>query len=478
MDTILIVDDNPQILSALSLLLDLHDYSVVTASNTEDALDLQLDYLHNQNPLKLVIQDMNFVPDATDGRDGRRLFYGLREQQPDLPIILMTAWANLSMAVELVKAGAADYINKPWEDDRLLTTIRNLIESAKNQQTSPQTQQAFRDDQTPLEERLTQHNLCGTLFSSPSMKRVVDTALQVAPADVPILISGPNGAGKEKIAEIVQANSQRADKPFIRVNAGALPDDLLEAELFGAEKGAYTGCTQTRIGRFEAADGGTLFLDEMGNLPLPGQQKLLRVLQTGEFERLGSSKTKKVDVRIISATNANLLKEIQCGNFREDLYYRLNVIELVLPPLCERSQDIPLLANHFLQQAPTTPTPHLMPDALNALVEHTWPGNVRELQNCLQRASLLCKENIITRDDLGLPIITKENSKVSPSATLNKTSAQSTSMTSTSPNIKATDFSLQEIQSALDECDGVVAHAAKSLGISRQAIYRRLKQNK
>lgn len=498
MTPVLVVDDNPEVLSALSLLLEIQDYSVLTANNPSTALEIQQSALQKGEPLGLIIQDMNYSPEETDGSAGQTLFYAFRENQPDVPIILMTAWANLTMAVSLVKAGAADYIDKPWDDDRLLITLRNLLDLSQQSQQAQQTQQQLNEFKQPLNSDFEQHNLCGTLFASPSMHRLIDMALQVASADVPILITGPNGAGKEKIAEIVQANSRRADKPFIRVNAGALPDDLLEAELFGAEKGAYTGCTQTRIGRFEAADGGTLFLDEMGNLPLSGQQKLLRVLQTGEFERLGSSKTQRVDVRIISATNANLPKAITEGSFREDLYYRLNVIELKIPPLSERPQDIPLLADYFLRDNAAihnqrmgiqTSTPTLMPDALRMLCQHTWPGNVRELQNCIQRASLLCKENLITRDDLGLITPNLNNSATTPRADeqhqkqiidgdLEHTNTGIEPSFNESSPVKAADLSIETIRSTLNHYDGVVAHAAKALGISRQALYRRLKQAK
>jgi DNA-binding NtrC family response regulator len=279
----------------------------------------------------------------------------------------------------------------------------------------------------------------------------------VAPSDAPILITGPNGAGKEKLAEIVQANSRRRDKPFVKVNAGGLPDELLEAELFGAEAGAYTGATKPRIGRFEAAHGGTLFLDEIGNLSLVGQQKLLRVLQTGEFERLGSSTTRKVDVRIVSATNVDLSRAIATGAFREDLYFRLNVIELRVPPLADRPDEIVALAERFIAgfASDDKPPAILSAAAREALLEYEWPGNVRELQNRIQRSTLVCKDGTIERDDLGLGATPPA---APPPENLNL-----------GPEHAA-------ISDALIRARGVVSKAAADLGMSRQAFYRRMER--
>jgi transcriptional regulator with PAS, ATPase and Fis domain len=296
-------------------------------------------------------------------------------------------------------------------------------------------------------------DLRGIVYRSAGMHAVVQMATQVAKADVPVLVTGPNGAGKEILAEIIQANSAARNGPFVRVNTGALPADLLESELFGAEAGAYTGAGKSRAGRFEAADGGTLFLDEIGNLPLPGQAKLLRVLQTGEFERLGSSQTRKVDVRIVSATNASLGEAIRQGRFREDLYYRLNVIELQVPPLAERRDDILPLAQHFLE-----PGYELLPDAERALVRYDWPGNVRELRNSIRRACLLASTTRISAGDLMLP---------------------GTGGTSTSGNWEALpgrEPDREEIESALSRHEGVIAKAARELGLSRQSLYRRMEK--
>lgn len=486
---ILIVDDNPAIGEALLLLLEINQYQVSFVNNPDAALKFVA-----ENDVSLVIQDMNFKQEINSGTEGQDLFYKLRCINPDLPIILMTAWANLGMAVELVKAGAADYISKPWDDNKLLVTIGNLLQlaslQAQNNELEHKSEQQDKNAQV-MQQELQQHKLCGTIFQSSKMQRLVDMAVQVAPTDVPILITGPNGSGKEKIAEIIQANSRRSDKAFIKVNVGALSSELLEAELFGAEKGAYTGADKRRIGRFEAADGGTLFLDEMGNLPLSGQHKLLRILQSGEFERVGSSVTQKVDVRIITATNENLSSAIAQGSFREDLYYRLNVIELRSPPLADRSDDILPLAYHFLQSL-SHAAMHISSRGEQALKSHLWPGNVRELYNRIQRAALLCTGNTIEAGDLDLrpadnlstkvavtpeplefspskneavsrPVVSGAELTVEPSAFSTEVNAQS-----------AGDLTIGQIQQALDDHGGVVARAARELGISRQALYRRL----
>lgn len=438
------------------LLLELNDYDGEYVSSPAEATARLA-----KGDVELVIQDMNFERDNNSGDEGRQLFYQLRSMQADLPIILITAWSHLDMAVELVKTGAADYLSKPWDDNKLLTSMANLLQMAELQQKNNDLQQCLQQHEQVDDTLQKQYQLCGLVYQSPLMQRLVDMACKVAPTDVPVLITGPNGAGKEKIAEIIQANSRRYDQPFIKVNVGALSSQLLEVELFGAEKGAYTGADQRRIGRFEAADGGTLFLDEMANLPLGGQHKLLRILQTGEFERVGSSVTQRVDVRIITATNDNLSLAISEGRFREDLYYRLNVIELKVPALAQRPQDITLLAQLFLQQlatpattqTPAEPEKTLSAAALAAMQAYPWPGNVRELYNRMQRACLLSQSPAIDSQDLDLPAV---DSTAAPEAVL------------------AATLSAETIAQALDQQGGVVARAARQLGISRQALYRRL----
>jgi DNA-binding NtrC family response regulator len=462
MDNILIVDDNHLICSALALMLDIHGYHSLSCHCPEDALKLL-----SEQDISLVIQDMNFSKDTTSGEEGKQLFYALRQAQASLPIILMTAWTQLETAVELVKAGAADYMGKPWDDAKLLNSISNLLSIYH---LSEQNQQLTRTNRQRMQ-AITQGDLCGLVFASGAMQRCVDLALQIARSDVSVMITGPNGAGKDKLADILHGNSPLKNKPFIKVNIGALPMDLLEAELFGAEAGAFTGANKARIGRFEAADGGTLFLDEIGNLPLSGQVKLLRVLQTGEFERLGSHQTRKVKVRVISATNANLTEDIANGRFREDLFYRLNVIELALPALNERVDDVLPLVTHFIGQGFSLSKP-----CLQALLAYPWPGNVRELENACKRAVLLAPSKVLTAIDFGLnehasAVTALNNIKTS---TLGTQSQPALSRGPLSDNDEM--ISPHAIELALVQHNGVIARVAKSLGLSRQALYRRIEK--
>ena len=390
MPTVLVIDDNPAVATALEVLFSLRDLRTLSADSPARALAIL-----DRQPVDIVIQDMNFRADTTSGEDGAALFRVLRARFPELPVILLTAWTQLESAVELVKAGAADYLAKPWDDNKLLTTVHNLIELSETRRELARRRSDESRRRAELEQR---YDLCGAVFADPTMERVIALACQVARADVPVLITGPNGAGKEKIAEIVQANSAVRDGPFVVLNCGALPSELVEAELFGAEVGAYTGASRPREGRFELADGGTLFLDEIGNLSPNGQMKLLRVLETGRFERLGSNRERQVKVRVISATNADVQTMISGGTFREDLYYRLNTIEIRVPPLAERVDDILPLARHFLAAGK-----RLTADARDALRRHPWPGNVRELKNALQRAALLATGDDIDATDLALP---------------------------------------------------------------------------
>ncbi|WP_444921104.1 sigma-54-dependent transcriptional regulator [Microbulbifer sp. CnH-101-G] len=446
MDKILIIDDNSGIVTALEILLSLHDLQPLCAITPQAGLQL----LRENRDISLVIQDMNFTADTTSGEEGRELFFAIREINPDLPIILLTAWTQLEMAVELVRAGAADYLGKPWDDNKLISTINNLLELGELQKQQRTSQQKAINARSELQGKF---DLREIIYRSDKMQQLLEMATQVAKSDVPALITGPNGAGKEKIAEVVQANSLLSEGPFIKVNVGALPEDLMEAELFGAEPGAYTGSgNKAREGRFEAADGGTLFLDEIGELSASGQVKLLRVLQTGEFQRLGSSQTRKVKVRVISATNSDLPQAIAKGRFRQDLFYRLNVIELRLPPLCERPEDIAPLAINFLQE--NDPSKKLSPQAVTALTRYRWPGNVRELQNIMQRASVLCRGDTIDESLLALP--------------------QQHQVEKTEINFEP---SRELLQQTLTSCNGIIAQAARELGMSRQALYRRLEKH-
>ncbi|MFC4729034.1 sigma-54-dependent transcriptional regulator [Coralloluteibacterium thermophilus] len=439
MPTLLVIDDNPAIATALDVLFSLHAIAVEAA----DGPDAGLARLA-RGGIDLVIQDMNFSADTTSGTEGVALFHAIRQRHPDLPVVLLTAWTHLEAAVDLVKAGAADYLPKPWDDRRLLATVATLLELGASRRELRRRRSGEHRRRQELAERF---DLRGLVFADPATERAVALACQVARADVPVLVTGPNGAGKEKIAEIVQANSAVKDGPWVTLNCGALPSELIEAELFGAEAGAYTGATRAREGKFEAADGGTLFLDEIGNLPPAGQMKLLRVLETGRFERLGANRERQVRVRVVSATNADLTQMIRDGRFREDLYYRLNTIEIALPPLAERPDDIEPLALHFLP-----PGRSLSAGALAALRRHAWPGNVRELKNTLQRAALLAPGAEIGAGDLGLPA-------AAPPAVAQEAE----------PDREA-------IETALARAGGVIAQAAGELGLSRQALYRRMER--
>jgi DNA-binding NtrC family response regulator len=446
MRTVLVIDDNPAVAQALELLFGLHDIRTVAAPTPESGLAVL-----SQQSIDLVIADMNFSADTTSGDEGAELFQALRARRADLPVILLTAWTHLESAVQLVKAGAADYLSKPWDNDKLLATVENLLELAEATRERDRLQGERRRRRERLSE---QYDLCNIVFASDAMERAVELACRVARAQVPVLITGPNGAGKERIAEIVHANSAVRDGPFVAVNCGAIPSELIEAELFGAEAGAYTGAVRARVGRFELADGGTLFLDEIGNLPLAGQVKLLRVLETGQFEMLGSSRTRKSQVRILSATNADLPALIRAGRFREDLYYRLNVIEITLPPLAERRADILPLARHFLG-----PDLQLKEEAAAALLAHDWHGNVRELRNSIERAKLMARDGSVAAADLNLP--------VAPRAAADNDVPRSGADTA---------ISRETIESSLRDAGGNVSRAAQSLGLSRQALYRRMER--
>jgi DNA-binding NtrC family response regulator len=440
MPTILVIDDNPAVGTALETLFSLHDLDTVAARSPDEGLALL-----ERQPVDLVVQDMNFHADTTSGEEGQALFAAIRARHPDLPVILLTAWTHLESAVDLVKAGAADYLAKPWDDRKLLAAVNNLLELS---QARSELQRRRSGERRRREALLREYDLRGLVFADAASEATLALACQVARSELPVLLTGPNGAGKEKYAEIIHANSSVRNGPFVAVNCGALPGELVEAELFGAEAGAYTGANKAREGKFEAADGGTLFLDEIGTLPLAGQVKLLRVLETGRFERLGGNRERSVKVRIVSATNADLPAAIAAGRFREDLYYRLNAIEVRLPPLAQRPDDILPLARHFL------PAGKRLGDAAErALRAHAWPGNVRELRNAVQRAALLAQGDCIGPADLGLP----------PAPTL-----------PASGDADVDEPDRAAIEAALARNGGVVAQAAAELGLSRQALYRRL----
>jgi DNA-binding NtrC family response regulator len=449
MHRVLVVEDQPPVAKALTVLLELHDIPCVCAETPEQALGLI-----DREEFGVVVQDMNFRPGDTSGAEGVDLFRRMRSLDPELPVLVLTAWTSLETAVQMVKDGASDYMAKPWDDAKLLAAVRNHLRMRELQLENARLRA---ENNRAREELRSRYDLCGIRYESAAMHRVISLAVQVAAADVPILITGPNGAGKERVAEIVQNNSRRRAGPFVKVNAAALPDELLESELFGAEAGAFTGAAKRRLGRFESADGGTLFLDEIGNLSQAGQMKLLRVLQSGEFERLGSSETRRVDVRVLAATNADLREAMARGRFREDLFFRLNVIELLVPPLAERLDDVLPLAEGFLAELAAESGAKarvLSPSARAALLEHAWPGNVRELKNRVQRALLVAPGPELTPADLDLAPGARQEPDADPGPGPDR----------------------RRIEEVLLQCGGMVSRAASRLGLSRQALYRRMEK--
>jgi DNA-binding NtrC family response regulator len=440
MRAVLVIDDSPAVITALQLLFQLHDIRTLAAPTPSKGLDTLA-----RERVDLVIADMNFSADTTSGEEGVQLFRAIRAEYPDLPVILLTAWTHLEAAVQLIKAGAADYVAKPWDNDKLLTSVENLLELAES---TRERERLHRERRQRRERLASRYDLRDLIFESVAMESAVELACRVARSPVPVLITGPNGAGKERIAAIVHANSLVREGPFVAVNCGALPAELIEAELFGAEAGAYTGANKARTGRFEAANGGTLFLDEIGNLPLSGQVKLLRVLETGQFEQLGSSRTRSARVRVISATNSDLAAMISEGRFREDLYYRLNVIEIALPPLAERMDDVLPLAAHFLGQGL-----ELSDEARFALLQHSWPGNVRELRNSIERAKLLARDDTVQASDLNLTVRAADAGAR-----------------------EADSITRELLEQRLRVAGGNISRAAQSLGLSRQAFYRRMER--
>lgn len=456
--SVLIVEDDDAVAQALEVLLELHDIPCRCARSPGEALEAVA-----SGAVGVVLQDMNFRPGATSGDEGAALFRALRKADSELPVLLMTAWASLETAVALVREGATDYFGKPWDDAKLVSSLRNLLRLRALETESARLRI---ERSTSRAELAARYDLRGLVYESDAMHRVVSLAVKIAAADVPVLVTGPNGAGKERLAEIVQVNSRRSAGPFVKVNIAALPHELIESELFGAEAGAYTGASRTRPGRFEAAQGGTLFLDEIGALPLEGQVKLLRVLQSGEFERLGSNQTRRVDVRVIGATNTDLSRAIREGLFREDLYFRLNVVELLVPSLKERPDDVLPLANAFLASlsaAGSRAVPALSPAAQRALLSHVWPGNVRELENRVRRAMLVEPDGVLDPASLGF----------GEAALGSGMRPRGDGRESGGGREGAERAALEAL---LVRHEGRVSQAAEEMGLSRQALYRKMEK--
>jgi DNA-binding NtrC family response regulator len=441
---ILIADDQPDVLQALRLLLKGEGFAIETATSPQ-----QIATVVGSQDLDLILMDMNYARDTTSGKEGLDLLTRLQAVHPTLPVVVMTAWGSVDGAVEAMRRGARDYIEKPWDNQRLLTTIRAQVELGRALRRS----EVLEDENRHLR----RDGMPQLIASARSMQAVLRIMERIAPSDANVLITGEHGTGKEVVARWMHAASPRANRPFVPVNAGGLSEGIFESELFGHVKGAFTDAKADRVGAFESADGGTLFLDEIGNMPMTQQAKLLRVLQTGEIQRVGSSRTRKVDVRVLAATNADIGVEIGEGRFREDLLYRLNTVEIHLPPLRERREDIPLLAMHFLRRLAARYQKRLGgfdPDALQALLDYRWPGNIRELEHTVERAVLLASAPTIQPEDLNL------RSRHADIPALDEMTLEEVEQTL--------------IRKALARHDGNVTRAAEALGLSRSALYRRL----
>jgi len=438
--TILIADDDEDIRLALELLLTSHGFQTIEAENAKNAI-IQV---QRQQP-DLILLDMNFSRDTTSGQEGLDILQQLKSFE--IPVILMTAWGSIALAVEGLKQGAADFFEKPWQKDKLLNSIKQQLSFEKTRQEHKGYRQLLSNNNTNDQ----------WICQSNAMQKIEQLVQQIAPTDANILILGENGTGKSLLANRIHQNSVRRDQPFISVNMAAIPDNLFESELFGHQKGAFTDAKQHRIGRFQLAEKGSLFLDEIGTLPNNLQPKLLRVLETGEFESLGASHTLHANVRIISATNADLSQLVSDGAFRQDLLYRLNTLVITIPPLRERLEDTPLLAQHFIQLYSTKYSKHnveLSNDAIKKLKQHQWPGNIRELSHVIERAILLTSTSIITEQEL---LIEKSNNSQQHIV------------------IQPLDQAEQQlIERAMSATSGNVIEAAKMLAISRNALYRRL----
>jgi DNA-binding NtrC family response regulator len=436
--TILIADDQADIREALAMVLRADGFATRGAASPAEAA-----LLLDAGGIDALLLDLNFATDTTSGEDGMRLLASVNAIHPTLPVIVLTGWGSVDLAVRALRAGAADFLEKPWENTRLLTVLRSQLALSRARGTA-----------ASLTHPLIQHDIVGT---SASMRAVLTMVAKIAPADVPVLITGESGTGKGLIARHIAALSRRSDQPFITLDLGSVPETLIESELFGHVRGAFTDAKSDRIGHFEIADGGTLFLDEIGNASLATQARLLSVLEDGIITRVGETKPRRVDVRVIAATNADLNRLIDAGRFRRDLLFRLNTVEIALPPLRVRGDDVFVLAGHCLAVSAARhgrAVTDFAQDALAVLKSHTWPGNVRELAHVVERAVLLAEGNTITRAQLRL-----DPAAVVPLERMTLDQAER-----------------YLIQRALAETGGDGEAAAKRLGLSRSAYYRRLSQ--
>ena len=447
---LLVADDQADVLEALKLLLKGEGFEVETAASPRAVLAAV-----EARDFDALLVDMNYTRDTTSGAEGLDLLSRVQGLESPPPVVVMTAWGSIDGAVEAMRRGARDYVEKPWDNRRLLATMRTQVELGRALRKSHRL-----EIETGT---LRKEGLPELIAESPGMQPVLRLMERVGPSDANVLVLGEHGTGKEVVARWLHASSSRADHPMIAVNLGGIPDGLFESELFGHVRGAFTDAKSDRIGRFELAEGGTLFLDEIANLPLQQQAKLLRVLETGEFERVGASRARRVDVRVLAATNADIHAEVKAGRFREDLLFRLNTVEIRLPPLRDRREDLPLLAAHFLRLYAARynkPNAVFGPDAMELLLRHAWPGNVRELDHAIERAVLLSEGGAggaIRARDFGL------GGGGDGAGALDQMSLE--------------EVERVLIQKALARAGGNVSQAAESLGLSRSALYRRLKRH-
>jgi DNA-binding NtrC family response regulator len=444
--TVLVADDQPDVLEALRHLLKGEELAVEAVASPAAVLRAM-----EKREFDAALIDLNYARDTTSGAEGLDLLARLRAMDETLPVIVMTAWGSVEGAVEAMRRGARDYVEKPWDNARLVTTLRTQIELGR----------ALRRTRRLEDENriLRTEGLPTFIAGSPAMRPVLELMRRVGPSDANVLITGEHGTGKEVVARWLHAGSGRAKQSFVAVNVGGLSETVFESELFGHVRGAFTDARSDRVGRFELADRGTLFLDEIANIPLPLQARLLRVLERGEFERVGSSRTQRADVRVLAATNADLPVEVRDGRFREDLLFRLNTVEIRLPPLRDRRDDIPALAAHSLETHARRygkPVHGFADDALRALLEHPWPGNVRELDHAVERAVLLARGEEVAAAELGL----SPPGDARPMDRMTLAEAER-----------------HLIEQAIERHDGNVSEAARTLGISRGALYRRIERH-
>ena len=451
---ILLIDDDPSVLASLALLLKQAGYRTRSAASPSEALA----HLSSRD-VDLVIQDMNFTRNTT-GEEGLRLLAQIRTSHEQVPVILMTGWGSIALAVQGVRAGASDFITKPWTNEQLLQSVKTALGLAR---VNPRGVRP----RTPTREELdTQYDFSPIIGSDPKLLAALEIAGRVSATDASVLITGESGTGKELVAEAIHRNSNRRDGPFLKVNIAGISSSLFDSEMFGHVKGAFTDARQDRAGRFEAAAGGTIFLDEIGDLDGSCQVKMLRVLQDRTFEQVGSSETRAVDVRVLSATNADLSDAVSRGKFREDLLYRLNLIAIHLPPLRERRGDIPLLAGYFIQSLANVyrrATLSIAPDAMRWLQGLHWPGNIRQLRHVIERAVLLCGKEILTIEDF--------SASMSPGPDAAKEQALPPVGSATLDEIER-----GMILKSMEHFEGNISKVAQSLGLSRAALYRRFEK--